>query len=115
MHFTDNLVYTPLFLKVNFAIEELLLQVTLLYYQDIVWILTVAHSLPVASTSRPPGGGTEHGEEERVGALDVVKAIAPMLIILGLALGMLVLGYLFLPENLSPSFCKYFVLHTMVV
>ena len=60
-----------------------------------------------ASTSGPPGGGSQHEErEEGVGALDVVKAIAPMLIILGLALGMLVLGYVFLPENLSPSICK---------
>ena len=39
--------------------------------------------------------------------LDVIKAIAPLLIIIGLAFAMLVLGYLFLPPNLSPSFCKY--------
>ncbi|CAI7990724.1 hypothetical protein GBAR_LOCUS531 [Geodia barretti] len=50
----------------------------------------------------------EEEEGERgggIGVLDVVKAVAPLLIIIGLALGMLVLGYIFVPETLTtPNF-----------
>lgn len=47
----------------------------------------------------------EEGGTEEIGVLDVVKAIAPLLVIIGLALGMLVLGYVFVPEILTTPSC----------
>ena len=42
-----------------------------------------------------------------VGGLDVIKAIASLLVIIGLALGMLVLGYIFVPETFTTSGCTF--------
>lgn len=49
-------------------------------------------------------------EAEGTGVLDVLKAIAPLLIIIVISLGMLVLGYVFLPETLSTSICTLFLI-----
>jgi hypothetical protein len=64
-------------------------------------------SLAVSTVVEPAEArGREEGERGGgIGVLDVVKAVAPLLIITGLALGMLVLGYIFVPETLTtPSF-----------
>ena len=55
-------------------------------------------------------GDSDREEEEEegtagIGVLDVIKAIAPLLVIIGLALGMLLFGYLFVPETLSSQNC----------
>ena len=60
-----------------------------------------------ATESEGTGSGVEReeGGKEEIGVLDVVKAIAPLLVIIGLALGMLVLGYMFVPEILTTPSC----------
>lgn len=62
---------------------------------------------PSAPTERAQVSGSNRDGEDGFSVLDVIKAIAPLLIIIGLAFAMLVLGYLFLPPNLSSSFCKH--------
>ena len=74
------------------------------------WCLCVC--IPGNSIVVEPAEASAREEEEEgergggIGVLDVVKAVAPLLIIIGLALGMLVLGYIFVPETLTTPNCK---------
>ena len=76
------------------------------------------HSVLSRTAEEPLDGGsrTEEVEEKtpEIGVLDVVKAIAPLLVIIGLAVGMLVLGYLFVPETLSTGYCTPILLSVCV-
>ena len=57
----------------------------------------------IHSTAKSADDGTGEAAPDGIGVLDVVKALTPLLVIVGIALGMLALGYVFLPVTLSTS------------
>ena len=72
--------------------------------------MTLAYFISAVNGKSKGEVGKEEGRKEdegvEIGVLDVVRAMTPLLVIIAVALGMLVVGYMFVPETLSPQNCE---------